>query len=127
MIFHVDFVYLNERFILVASEKRSVEVTDGRKCQLGLWRTFPIKALWLILPKSKEPCELWKPSWRYAGKVWVSKGSGAGRPSLGEEILSQLKARHLEMNFLLRREQYVGPPPSGFWEKILKFSTHLVM
>lgn len=82
---------------------------------------------WLILPKSKEPCERWKPSWWYAGRVWVYKGSGAGRPSLGEEILSPLKARHLEMNLLLRREQHVGPPPSGFWEKILRFSTHLVM
>lgn len=76
---------------------------------------------WLILPKSKDPCELWKPSWWYAGKVWVYKGSGAGRPSLGEEILSQLKARHLEMNFLLRREQYVGLLFQGSGRKSLNF------
>lgn len=111
MIFHVDFVYLNERFILVASEERSIKVTDGKKCQLSRWKTFP------MVNSSKEPCELWKPGWRCAGKARVYKGFGAGRPSLGEEILSHLKARHLEMNLLLRREQHVGPPPSGFWEK----------
>lgn len=81
----------------------------------------------MVNSMSKEPCELWKPGWRCAGKARVYKGFRAGRPSLGEEILSHLKARHLEMNLLLRREQHVGPPPSGFWEKILKFSTHLVM
>lgn len=100
MIFHVDFVYLNETLVWLLQRKGAWMSQMEKNVSSVQGRPFP----WLILPKSKEPCELWKPSWQCAGKAQVYKGFRAVRPSLGEEILSQLKARHLEMNLLLRRE-----------------------
>lgn len=61
----MDFVYLNERFILVASEERSIKVTDGKKCQLSRWKTFP------MVNSSKEPVNSGSP----AGGVQAKPGS----------------------------------------------------